>query len=215
MVESGLNDYLALLSICVTCKYRGANFLRFLLSREHDIDAFLLQRHGERPKRRMELYPKGFPGRKGQPRLSQQECEDLAKTRGVADLFRNLMLGLKRYFYQVHGNIAGIGFLGRLGNGRSYLTMIRLLPKDSSSERGLRYVADLGRLSEYFGIEKTLLRTVLPAYGVTDQVGGMGEGAGGYFKDMAEVNAFLETINTKGQRVPHRIRRRAGTERTV
>ena len=29
----------------------------------------------------------------------------------------------------------------------------------------------------------------------------------GYFRDMAEVNAFLETINTQGQRAPHRIRR--------
>ncbi len=204
MVESGLNDYLALLSICVTCKYKRASFLQFLLSREHDIDAFLTRRHVGRPKRRMELYPKGFPSRKGQPRLSQQECEDLAKARGVADLFGNLIQGLKRYFYQVQGGITGIRVLGKIGTGRSYLTMIRLLPKESSSEQGLRYVADLGRLSKYFRIEKTLLRTVLPAYGV-------GVGAGGYFKDMAEVNAFLETIITKSQREPHRIRRRAGT----
>jgi len=212
MVESGLNDYLALLSICVTCKYKGANFLRFLLSREHDINAFLTRSHVERPKRRMELYLKGFPGRyKGQPRLSEQECENLAEAMGVANLFRNLMMGLKRYFYQVQGGTTGIRFLGKIGTGRSNLTMIRLLPKESSSERGLRYVADLGRLSKYFGIEKMLLRKVLPVYGVVDQVGGVDEEAGGYFKDMADVNAFLETINTKGQRAQHRIRRRAGT----
>jgi predicted RecB family nuclease len=207
MVESGLNDYLALLSICVTCKYKRASFLQFLLSREHDIEAFLTRRHIERPRRRMELYPKGFPGRKGQRRLSQQECEDQAEAMGVADVFRNLMLGLKRYFYQVHGDVTGIRFLGKLGKGRSYLTMIRLLTKESSSERGLRYVADLGRLSKYFGIEKMLLCNVLPAQAEAHQRGG----AAGYFKDMAEVNAFLETISTKGHREPHRIRRRAGT----
>ncbi len=212
MVESGLNDYLALLSIGVTCKYKGANFLRFLLSRDHDIDAFLAKRHVKRPTRRMELYPKGFPCRyKGQKRISQQESEDLAEAMGVADLFGNLMLGLKRYFYQVQGSSTGIRFLGKLRNGRSYLTMIRLLPRESSSERGVRYVADLGRLSKYFGIEKTLLRTVLPAYGVDNQVGGVREGVGGHFKDMVEVNALLETINTKGQRAPHRARRRVGT----
>jgi hypothetical protein len=139
-----------------------------------------------------------------QGEISQKESQNAAEAMGVADVFRNLTVGLKRYFSQVQGGVTGIRFLGRLGQGRSYLTIIRLLPKESSSERGLRYVADLGRLSKYFRIEKTLLRTVLPAYGV-------GVGAGGYFKDMAEVNAFLETIITKSQREPHRIRRRAGT----
>lgn len=208
MVESGLEDFLALLSICVTCKYRGASFLRFLLSRKRDIDAFVAQRHVERPRRSMELYPRGFPSRyKGQHRLSQQESEDIAVAKGVVDLFRNLMVGLKRYFYQVQGDTKGVKFLGKLARGRSYLTMMRLLPRESSLEQGLRYVADVGRLSAYFGIEKTLLRNVLPTHGETGRNGG----AAGYFKDMAEVDAFIETINTKGQRAPHRIRRRVGT----
>ena len=38
--EAGLNEYLVLLSIYLTCKYKGISFLRFLLSREKDIDAF-------------------------------------------------------------------------------------------------------------------------------------------------------------------------------
>src|SRR5207302_657377 len=45
--ESGLEDYLVLLSICHTCHYKGISFLRFLLSRERDIDAFC-----RRPRRR-------------------------------------------------------------------------------------------------------------------------------------------------------------------
>ncbi len=194
MVESGCSDYLALLSICVTCKYMGASFLRFLLSRERDIDGFMVQRRERRPKRRIELYPKGFPSRyKGQRRLSQQESEDIAAAMGFADLFRKLVAGLKRYFYQVQCDTKGLKFLGKLGKGQSYLTMIRLLPKESSSEQGLRYVVDLGRLSAYFKIEKRMLCNVLPAYETADQ-------GGGCFKDMAEVDAFLETINTKGQR---------------
>ena len=48
-----------LLSICQTCRYKGVSFLKFLLSRERDIDAFC-----ERPRRRrrspiIEVYPKG------------------------------------------------------------------------------------------------------------------------------------------------------------
>src|SRR4029077_18822146 len=36
MREDGLCDYLVLLSIYQTCKYRGVSFLKFLLSREDD-----------------------------------------------------------------------------------------------------------------------------------------------------------------------------------
>jgi hypothetical protein len=59
MKEAGLTDYLVLLSLCHTCRYRGISFLKFLLSRERDIDAFGTP---GRPRRRplIEVYPKGF-----------------------------------------------------------------------------------------------------------------------------------------------------------
>ena len=41
MRETGLKDYLVLLSICQTCKYQGISFLKFLLSKERGIDAFV------------------------------------------------------------------------------------------------------------------------------------------------------------------------------
>jgi uncharacterized protein (TIGR03067 family) len=57
--EPGLKDYLVLLSLYQTCRYRGVSFLKFLLSRERDLDAFC-----KRPRRRrrsplIEVYPKG------------------------------------------------------------------------------------------------------------------------------------------------------------
>ena len=60
MKEAGLSDYLVLLSICHTCRYKGVSFLKFLLSREKDVDVFC---EGKRTKRRfptIEVYPKGF-----------------------------------------------------------------------------------------------------------------------------------------------------------
>lgn len=39
--EKGIREYLTLLSICETCKYKGANFLDFLRSGEKDIDEFI------------------------------------------------------------------------------------------------------------------------------------------------------------------------------
>lgn len=39
--EKGIRDYLTLLSVCETCKYKGVSFLEFLRSGEMDIDAFI------------------------------------------------------------------------------------------------------------------------------------------------------------------------------
>src|SRR5439155_9518869 len=38
LTETGLSDYLALLSICQTCRYRGVSFYTFLRSRCRDLD---------------------------------------------------------------------------------------------------------------------------------------------------------------------------------
>jgi hypothetical protein len=59
--ENGLKDYLTLLSVCHTCHYRGVSFLRFLLSRERDMESFC--RSGNRKRLRLppiELYPPGI-----------------------------------------------------------------------------------------------------------------------------------------------------------
>jgi hypothetical protein len=39
--EKGIHDYLILLSICETCRYKGVNSLDFLRSGEKDVDAFI------------------------------------------------------------------------------------------------------------------------------------------------------------------------------
>jgi predicted RecB family nuclease len=59
--EGGLSDYLVLLSINQTCKYRGVSFLRFLLSGEQDIEAFCRRAGKKKRPRGLEVYPKGFP----------------------------------------------------------------------------------------------------------------------------------------------------------
>lgn len=60
ITESGLKDYLVLLSICQTCHYKGIDFLKFLLSKEQDIDAFNKKKQQIRKLSSIELYPEGF-----------------------------------------------------------------------------------------------------------------------------------------------------------
>jgi predicted RecB family nuclease len=58
--ELGLTEHLVLLSLYQTCRVRGISFLRFLLSRERDIDAFSGNRTVRYRAPRVELYPKGY-----------------------------------------------------------------------------------------------------------------------------------------------------------
>ena len=59
MTEAGLKDYLVLLSIYQTCRYKGVSFLKFLLSRERDMDAFCEQPRRKRRRPLIEVYPRG------------------------------------------------------------------------------------------------------------------------------------------------------------
>jgi predicted RecB family nuclease len=43
--DKGIHDYLVLLSICETCKYKGVNFLDFLRSGKKDVNEFIKTRH--------------------------------------------------------------------------------------------------------------------------------------------------------------------------
>ena len=61
MREKGLSDYLVLLSIYQTCKYKGVSFLKFLLSQEKDVDKFCQEGPKQYRPSPLELYPKGFP----------------------------------------------------------------------------------------------------------------------------------------------------------
>jgi len=59
--EGGLSDYLVLLSDYQTCKYRGVSFLKFLLSRESDVEAYCQRRQKKTQSHTLEVYPPGFP----------------------------------------------------------------------------------------------------------------------------------------------------------
>jgi hypothetical protein len=60
MKEAGLTEHLVLLSLYQTCRVRGISFLRFLLSRERDMDAFSANKRPRHRASRIELFPKGY-----------------------------------------------------------------------------------------------------------------------------------------------------------
>ena len=60
LTEHGLNEYLILLSICQTCQYKGVSFLKFLLSKEQNVDIFIHREKQRQELSDIELYPEGF-----------------------------------------------------------------------------------------------------------------------------------------------------------
>jgi hypothetical protein len=64
---AGLADYLVLLSVYQTCKYRGVSFLKFLLSREEDVESYCERGRKTRRRSGLEIYPEGFPRKYGKP----------------------------------------------------------------------------------------------------------------------------------------------------
>ncbi len=60
MNEAGLNDYLVMLSIFQTCRYKRIDFFQYLLSRNRDIDSYCNSKRKKRHNSQIELYPKGF-----------------------------------------------------------------------------------------------------------------------------------------------------------
>lgn len=58
--EIGVKKYLVLLSICQTCHYKGLDFLKFLLSKEKDIDVFSKRSHKNYNLSNIEFYPEEF-----------------------------------------------------------------------------------------------------------------------------------------------------------
>jgi predicted RecB family nuclease len=61
MSAEGLSDFLVLLSIRQTCKYRGVSFLKFLLSGEGDIDVYCERKPLAKRASDLEVYSEGFP----------------------------------------------------------------------------------------------------------------------------------------------------------
>jgi hypothetical protein len=58
--EAGLKDYLTLLSIYQTCRYKEISFFKFLLSKQRDIDVFCAAKRRRHQYGSIQLYPSGF-----------------------------------------------------------------------------------------------------------------------------------------------------------
>ena len=72
--EKGIREYLILLSICQSCKFKGVSFLDFLRSGETDVDAFAACKQRRGRKRSTRVAEES--GLQGQSESELQTCLD-------------------------------------------------------------------------------------------------------------------------------------------
>jgi predicted RecB family nuclease len=199
MSESGINDYLALLSIVVTCKFKGVSPLQFLMSGERDIDTFAKFSKGKTGRASIELYPRGFPTRYlGKARQTMKQLRSLAKKNNVEELYDELVEVIRKHFGHIQTTVDALVFLGCAGElvGRRILFLV---PKKSDSTNGIRYTVYTERFAEHFGITLGSARSMLPSYvQLTATKRRSGEFGGGHFEDKEQIRRISRVLEGFG-----------------
>ena len=202
MSENGINDYLALLSIVVTCKFKGVSPLRFLMSRERDIDTFATYRKGKTGRATIELYSKGFPTRySGKARQTMKQLLSLAKKNNVEALYEESVKVTRKHFGQIQTTVDALVFSGCAGELVRRRILFLIIPKESNSTIGLRYTVYTERFAEHFGITVGSARNILPSYAqlaVTKRRNG--EFGGGHFEDKEQIRKLSRLLEGFGSR---------------
>jgi predicted RecB family nuclease len=88
--EPGLKDYLVLLSLYQTCRYRGVSFLKFLLSRETDMETFCQGARQRRKSPVIEVYPEGVVRPDFGPPVAEIAKTELQKLQGEWDIIERV-----------------------------------------------------------------------------------------------------------------------------
>jgi len=133
---------------------------------------------------------------KRKPPLTYEELEEIAEKNGVGNLYRKIIENLSKYFDQNVTTRSSVAFIGFKKEDRSRMTILSILPGESSPEKGVRYTVYMNRFTDYFGVDREKAKVILPSY---EQKVGYGEWAGefggGYFRDDEQIKEFLRQLN--------------------
>jgi hypothetical protein len=109
-----------------------------------------------------------------------------ARRSGVGTLYDKSLKAISRHFASRSTTKDGLSFLDSAGK-----TVFYLLPKESSSETGLRYTVYVKRFAAHLRVNVGRAKEILPGYKSLDEARrGIGEFGGGYLKDESDVERF-------------------------
>lgn len=140
------------------------------------------------------------PPSKRKPPLSYEELQEIAEKNGVGDIYKRIVAGLSKCFDQSVTTMSSIAFIGIIGERKSRNTIFSILPKESNSEKGVRFTVYIDRFVDYFGIEKKVAIDALLSYEKkAEYEEWAGEFGGGFFKEEAQVEKFLAKLTESKQ----------------
>jgi hypothetical protein len=138
---------------------------------------------------------------KRKPRLTCEELQEIAEKNGVGEKYKRIVGELLKYFDQSVTTRSSIAFIGILGEKKSANRIFSILPKESDSEKGVRFVVYIDRFADYFHIEKEDARDILPSYEEkAEYEEWAGEFGGGFFRDEKQIEKFSADLNEFKQR---------------
>ena len=104
MSKEGLSDFLVLLGVRQTCKYRGVSFLKFLLSGEKDVESYCRRARKKNSPVGLEIYPTGI-SRGGRRSKADLGAKNRASTSRAEAKGRTIAIG------DIHGCSRALGAL--------------------------------------------------------------------------------------------------------
>jgi hypothetical protein len=98
---------------------------------------------------------------KRQPPRTSEELRELARERGVLDLYDKALAALRPLFDGMNRTRTNIALVGYTGENKARNVIIGIYPGESSSSNGLAMTLSVDRMSEYFKLSSDKLCSVL------------------------------------------------------
>jgi len=140
---------------------------------------------------------------KRKPPLSYDELAEMAESAGVGELYKHLLEELSYFFDGKQPTRSSIAFEGLLNESKKRI--FSLLPSESNQTDGLKFQIYMPRMAQYLKTDEKSIESWLPVnkrrWKYYENAPPDMSGYEGYFKDIGEVNRFLNGLRDKASNV--------------
>lgn len=134
---------------------------------------------------------------KRKPPLSPKELQEIADNNGVGEIYSKLEERVTKFFDQTATTLSSRTFIGIMNGSR--LTILNLIPTESTSDKGLKFRVYINRFADYFGFDRENAVNTFPQEELTEQEPWSGAPSTlvGFFKDKDDVDRLLGKLRDR------------------
>ena len=130
------------------------------------------------------------------PNLTEEQLQSIANENEIGGLYKKLLDELTPLFYSRRPTRSTIGFKGIVDGKRR--VVLSLVPGESNAEEGLKFRIYVERFAKHFELGEEHVKEILPRnkapWKYYETASPDLSGYEGFFKNMDEVNNFLDAI---------------------